>query len=172
MIKIGLSELSENEVIIEKIIQIATLDDKNILAIFRDPIEIYLKFKKNSEDVVFLCGWVKGQMNLICDRCLASYSYSFKSFIEVQYQRPDKENVPYEETLFEIDTEYFTGDFLDVSDVIRQTLILSIPIHALCNENCLGLCNSCGKSLKEGLCQCQELKRDSRWDALKKWKLD
>jgi uncharacterized protein len=50
----------------------------------------------------------------------------------------------------------FEENKLRVEDLLRQILILELPSHPLCTENCLGLCKLCGRNLNEGPCECHE----------------
>lgn len=43
---------------------------------------------------------------------------------------------------------------LRVEDLLRQILILEMPMHVYCSDDCKGLCEVCGKNLNEGPCQC------------------
>lgn len=44
--------------------------------------------------------------------------------------------------------------FVDLSEDIRQEIILDYPVKPLCNPSCKGLCVKCGKNLNEGNCEC------------------
>jgi uncharacterized protein len=48
----------------------------------------------------------------------------------------------------------FEENRLRVEDLLRQLLIVELPVHPLCSENCQGLCTTCGKNLNEGPCDC------------------
>jgi uncharacterized protein len=60
----------------------------------------------------------------------------------------------------------FDGESIDVDDLVREQVILSLPSRALCREECKGLCSVCGidKNLKD--CECESHPRDPRWAAL------
>ena len=45
---------------------------------------------------------------------------------------------------------------IDISEDIRQEIILEYPDKPLCKETCLGLCVNCGRNLNEGQCKCKE----------------
>lgn len=57
---------------------------------------------------------------------------------------------------------------LDVTEELREELILEIPMNFICSEDCLGLCPSCGINLNEKKCSCNQVeqKEPSVWDAL------
>jgi uncharacterized protein len=55
---------------------------------------------------------------------------------------------------------------IDITNDVRDYLILSIPMKKLCNTDCKGLCIKCGKNLNEGACECKQLEVDDRWKQL------
>ncbi|HFD39617.1 MAG TPA: DUF177 domain-containing protein [Anaerolineae bacterium] len=55
---------------------------------------------------------------------------------------------------------------LDLSEVIRQDLLLAIPMQTLCKPDCAGLCPRCGGNRNLGECTCEEEAIDPRWAAL------
>ena len=59
---------------------------------------------------------------------------------------------------------------LDISQEIRDLVLLSLPSPSLCREDCRGICSQCGKNLNTHKCQCQPDSFDPRWEALKKYK--
>jgi len=56
---------------------------------------------------------------------------------------------------------------LDLGEMVRQYLLLSLPMHPLCREDCAGLCPHCGHNLNEGPCACPPEPVDSRWATLR-----
>ncbi|HOG48722.1 MAG TPA: DUF177 domain-containing protein [Anaerolineae bacterium] len=56
---------------------------------------------------------------------------------------------------------------LNLSEVVRQYLILYREQYPLCSEACAGLCPVCGQNLNEGPCGCQDASEDPRWAALR-----
>jgi uncharacterized protein len=54
---------------------------------------------------------------------------------------------------------------LDLTEVLRQNVLVAIPVHIVCREDCRGLCPTCGKNLNEGDCDCTA-EPDPRWAAL------
>jgi len=70
---------------------------------------------------------------------------------------PDEEN----ETATEIDQHHT----LDLGPVVRQLIVLAVPLHPLCRPDCAGLCPTCGHDRNLGACDCQP-EPDARWAAL------
>ncbi len=59
---------------------------------------------------------------------------------------------------------------LDISQEIRDMVILSLPSQLVCREGCLGLCPVCGADLNKEKCDCRHETFDPRWEALRKLK--
>ena len=119
------------------------------------PIDIIIDIYRVGQKYV-LKGIFKGALRVVCDRCLDTYSQEVRSdFNSFLIPAPeDTERVELE--LMEDDMEVFfiKDDEIDLRDIIREQLYLSLPIKCLCRENCLGLCAKCGCNLNEKACEC------------------
>lgn len=69
---------------------------------------------------------------------------------------------------------------IDITENIREELLLDIPQRFICSEDCKGLCPNCGANLNRGKCGCGRKKpkkkedvppEDSAWGELDKLKL-
>jgi len=60
-------------------------------------------------------------------------------------------------------------DTVDLSEVVRQHLLLALPIAPRCREACRGLCPTCGADLNVGRCGCVRDEIDPRLRALQQW---
>jgi uncharacterized protein len=58
------------------------------------------------------------------------------------------------------------GGMIDLTELVRQVLALSIPDRSLCRPDCQGLCPQCGENLNCGPCACLPVGADPRWAAL------
>jgi len=56
---------------------------------------------------------------------------------------------------------------LDLSEAVREELLLAAPQFVECREDCRGLCKRCGADLNAGPCGCST-EIDPRWEALTK----
>jgi uncharacterized protein len=73
------------------------------------------------------------------------------------------------ELFFDLD-EY--GEEIDISDDIREELLLNLPMNILCQEDCAGLCHNCGSNLNKKKCKCSQGTSGSlAWSALDDLKL-
>jgi len=174
MLKVELRSLEHEDLVLEEKGWAKSLGIDLEPKLTAEPLEIYCELSKN-DDLISAKGWVKGKMILSCDRCLKDFENPYKSFFEVRYRSQKVEEDPegvetFPEEHYEI--VYFDGTLLDVADQVRQTILLTVPMRALCREDCRGLCGSCGINLNSETCQCSEPPSDSRWSALKNWKAE
>ena len=63
-----------------------------------------------------------------------------------------------------------TADFLDLTEEIREAIILALPGYPVCSETCQGLCMACGANLNKARCTCRETGKASCWAALESLK--
>jgi uncharacterized protein len=66
----------------------------------------------------------------------------------------------------DLDISYYKGDSIAISDLLREQLLLMLPVKPLCRPDCAGLCASCGKDLNEGSCTCSKRNVDPRFAIL------
>jgi uncharacterized protein len=57
-------------------------------------------------------------------------------------------------------------DTIDMEPLVREAVILELPLVPLCADDCPGLCATCGADLKLGPCGCDQPVADPRWAAL------
>lgn len=55
---------------------------------------------------------------------------------------------------------------VDITEDLREAILLNLPHFPLCDDACKGLCSQCGKDLNEGPCGCSDGKAGGAWDAL------
>jgi uncharacterized protein len=74
--------------------------------------------------------------------------------------------------LAEADLDTYTGKTIDLDPIIREQVLLALPMHAVCREDCRGLCGMCGQNLNEAACGCESRRVDPRLAVLKDIKLN
>jgi len=70
------------------------------------------------------------------------------------------------------DEELFDGKTIDLDPLVREQVLLALPMHAVCRDDCKGLCGTCGQNLNEGECGCARSQVDPRLAVLKNVKLN
>jgi uncharacterized protein len=104
-----------------------------------------------------------------CARCLDPVVENLKRKFDLLY-RPQGTDAGKEElsiTAADAEIGYYQGDGLLLEDVLREQILLALPLKAICREDCKGLCPQCGKNLNQEPCSCGEPPEDPRWAALK-----
>lgn len=91
-------------------------------------------------------GEIRAAMPLECVRCLCEYPQELKIAIHDLFLYPPEIGA---DPLLVIPE---TG-MLDLSGIIREYLLLDVPIQPLCKPDCQGLCSICGSKLSESKCE-------------------
>ena len=114
-------------------------------------------------------GHVKVRMQSACDRCLEPAEFPVDSDFDLYY-RPAEE-VAHEEDV-EIDSgeteiAFYEGDGIELKDVLREYILLAMPMQRVCRAECQGICPVCGQNRNLVHCGCEARPVDDRWAALK-----
>ena len=110
------------------------------------------------------------EVEFTCSRCLASFDFPLTLNIEEEYF-PTTDVVSGASLLFPDEPGCFTIDehhILDLTEAVRQYVLLAIPMKPLCRQDCAGLCPTCGHNLNQGPCHCPSQQVDPRWAKLRK----
>jgi uncharacterized protein len=116
-----------------------------------------------------LTGEVSTTLDSACARCLEPVVQEVDRKFDLLY-RPLGVDAGREEisvTSAEAEISYYQGESLLLEDVVREQVLLALPLRVICREDCKGLCPHCGKNLNLEQCSCAEPMEDPRWAALK-----
>ncbi len=113
-------------------------------------------------------GHVSVHMQAECDRCLESADFPIDSGFELYY-RPVAESYGEEVAIdqSELEMGFYEGDGIALEDVLREYVLLALPMQRICSEFCKGICPVCGQNRNQKECGCQAEAVDDRWEALK-----
>src|SRR2546430_17340389 len=116
-----------------------------------------------------LAGDFSTRVEMACARCLEPIDRDVQNQFDLLYrpQGTDAGRSELSVTAAEAEVGYYQGEGVLLEDVLREQVLLEVPLKILCRENCKGLCVHCGKNLNEGACSCAEPTEDPRWAALK-----
>lgn len=119
---------------------------------------------------ILVTGHLQTEVRVPCRRCLAPVTAPVEFDLEEQF-RPSVDiftgaAIPVEDGEDEA-TRTDGHHILDLTEVIRQNLLLAIPISPLCSPHCRGLCPDCGANLNEEPCSCQHEEGDPRLAVLR-----
>ena len=109
---------------------------------------------------ILLQGEFRNQIELECVRCLTDFQQTLK----VEFTE-----------LYAFSQRYVTDSglimpesgIIDLEPVLREYILLEIPISPLCRPDCKGLCPVCGNNLNETICHHEEETGDPRLASLK-----
>jgi len=126
------------------------------------------------DDDVYLKGTVMTSVVASCSRCLDTLSYPIDSDLKSHFV-PSHDRYTSERDVelhaSDIDAEVYENQQIDLTQSIRDSILLAVPFMCLCKENCKGICSQCGKNLNQGLCNCEnESFTDPRLESLKIFK--
>ena len=107
-------------------------------------------------DGVVVHGTVSAPWEATCRRCLQPARGQAVAVVEEVYQvRPTSE-----------EAFTFDGDAIDLAPLVRENLLVELPLAPLCRDDCAGLCPLCGADRNAEPCGCETRPSDPRWDAL------
>jgi uncharacterized protein len=111
-------------------------------------------------------------MESACDRCLEAARFPIDSDF-VLYYRPVSEGYGDEKEIDagEAEMGFYEGEGLELNDVLREQVLLALPMQRVCRDDCKGICPECGRNRNQNQCQCQTASMDDRWAALQQLKM-
>ena len=116
---------------------------------------------------VFFDGALRGAVEGCCARCLAHYRFPLEAPLAIVLT-PKAAATPRSGGLRQEDIglSVYEGDEIDLTPLVHEQAILSLPTRPLCAEDCRGLCSRCGANLNVATCDCPTGMGDSRLAAL------
>lgn len=124
---------------------------------------------KNTLGEVRLRGHVVVEIEAACDRCLEPAKVPVDSDFDLFYRPVETVETHGEIHLEEgeIDISFYEGDSVALREVLREFILLSLPMRTVCSEECQGLCPVCGENRNLVACGCTVAPKDERWSGLK-----
>jgi len=105
-----------------------------------------------------IAGSLNSEVELPCSRCLEPARIAISKPFDLFFRQRDEEMFDEDEeiklTESETRTAFFTGTQLAITDILREQILLALPMKALCTLDCKGLCPRCGMNLNTGNCNC------------------
>ena len=93
-----------------------------------------------------------------CSRCLEPASSEIQKSFDLFFREHDEDLFDEDDVeLTEEDTRtaFFAGTQLAIGDVLREQVLLALPMKALCKVDCKGLCPVCGTNRNLNECSCR-----------------
>lgn len=105
-----------------------------------------------------------------CDRCLEPASFPVQKDFDLLYYPSDEyEATAGEKEIRNAESEvaYYEGDRLSLSEILREVVLLALPMQVVCSESCKGICPACGQNRNLRECDCHAEPADDRWSKLR-----
>ena len=114
-------------------------------------------------------GHVNVRMQADCDRCLEPAEFPIDSDFDLFYRPANRKGFDEEVEIDEGEAEiaFYEGGGIELKDVLREFVLLAMPMQRICGENCRGICPACGQNRNLVNCGCETKPIDDRWSALK-----
>lgn len=131
------------------------------------PIELDLRLESVLEGVL-VSGTADLEVSAECSRCLEPVSWREEVDLTELFRYPstDARGVVVEEPDESEDPlPELQDDRIDLEPVLRDAVVIDLPLAPLCSEDCLGLCPDCGLRLEEDPTH-EHQTSDPRWAAL------
>jgi uncharacterized protein len=123
------------------------------------------------QDTVTVNGALEGEARVVCGRCLGPADMPIHVPLRIVLGPAELGA----EDSIDDEVEYFThdGEAIDFEEVLREALLIALPMTALCREDCRGLCVVCGADRNDTSFDCGHSQHvpDPRFAALKNLKV-
>jgi uncharacterized protein len=115
-----------------------------------------------------LRGRFAGNFQVPCARCIEPVEIPLAAEFDLIFRPLGADADVPERSITASETEigYYQEDSLLLEDVLREQVLLSLPVRTLCKPDCKGLCPRCGANRNLQPCSCDEGPNDPRWEAL------
>lgn len=117
-----------------------------------------------SDQTIIVTNDTTVKVTIECETCLEKYETELEDRYTVFYTS--------EERMFDSDEMSRllnkNTQEIDLTEGLREAILVSLPMRFKCSTNCQGLCDQCGANLNIEKCKCEKVSLDPRWEDLKK----
>ncbi len=171
MMIVDLASLKEAQTSFNFLILPDEIDLEGETVKLKDAVKIEGKLKKGIAQTDAQ-GRISAEIEAECNRCLQAAEMSLEFpfdavFVTAENYRQEKEA---KLGTGDLEVSVFEGDKIDLTELVREQILLNLPTQIFCREDCKGLCQKCGANLNLIDCNCEEKEIDPRWAVLKNLK--
>lgn len=119
-------------------------------------------------------GKLNVKMQATCDRCLEAATFPVDNEFDLVYMPEGEDNGTGEDEVDQgaIEVGFYQGNGLALKDVLREVVLLAMPMQLVCSEACKGICPACGQNRNQRDCGCELHSVDERWSKLKDFRAE
>jgi len=128
-------------------------------------------------DMIEIEGGFETEIELACSRCLGNYKAPLREIFTLTFaeELPEVEDEAGDDEVElsaeEMGITLLEGDSIDLTEPLLENILVALPLQPLCSDGCKGLCPHCGIDLNQGSCSCEAPQFDTRFSALKNFKV-
>ncbi|MCP4650749.1 MAG: DUF177 domain-containing protein [PVC group bacterium] len=134
--KVNIHEIPKEGLSLQEVKSGEELDLERTDLEFNKPVQIEAEITLERDNVQIDIK-VESQLRFTCNRCLEDHEQQVKKNIDLI--KPAQEE-----------------SVIDITQIVREEIILDYPVKLLCSPECKGLCAKCGKNLNETSCDCKQ----------------
>ncbi len=116
---------------------------------FGSGVHVKADYFLEKQDIV-VTGSFEGDTTVSCSKCLKEFEYTV-SFKFTEYYKKSPEETDYA----------YVGYGIDLTQMLQDNLILSLPSRHVCEQTCKGLCSTCGCDMNKQQCECKQLMNET-----------
>ncbi len=165
---IDLTNLNESSLAFDKELAAGEIEliDENIE--LPGPVRIKGEVRRDGVEII-ATGVIEADASINCTRCMTPVEHKLSVPFDVKYLSAEAaaERESDELDASELDAAVIPEDGLELADLAREQIVLSVPMQFFCKPDCKGLCTICGGNRNLIDCNCGEKEIDPRWAALK-----
>ena len=117
-----------------------------------------LSIQPTGGGILHVNGRIQSAPILECSRCLESFPFGIDTELSIDLAPVGTLAADAEHELAggELDMEFYEGDEIEAVDIVKEQLLISIPMVPLHSPDCKGLCSICGTDLNKTECGHQQ----------------
>lgn len=145
--------------------------------VIKELITLYVAASYTGKELI-IKGNFKTKIGIHCSRCLDFFNLILEGDFHEKFQQPSFMELEYDENVVIdgsnivegiIPREFMEGEAFHLNKILRDNILLALPLKPLCSEKCKGLCASCGENLNYVDCVCEIESIDPRLEDLKNY---
>lgn len=123
------------------------IHDGNEVIEFLKPVDFNIIFTVVG-NVINLDGKLHSELKLICSRCLEKFNYT----IDIDIHEKISNSISHKD---DDDIIFIDNEKLNIMEIVKNNILINLPIKKLCKKECKGLCQHCGTNLNYSTCKCK-----------------
>lgn len=126
-----------------------------------------------SSGIARVKGSLRANLEIACSRCLQPSDFELDTPFEIDFVTIENYGAASHETELnstDLSLSVYDGEQIDLDEIVREQILLNLPMQELCKVDCAGLCEKCGANKNTNPCNCETKEIDPRWSALRELK--